>query len=125
MVLGKYIDKKIERREEELKCVNINMKKLGGSNKKLIISKSEKEVDQTTEDQLTPRLENPVSILRRKNSSEVFDEIPNERMEPIRLIPLLNVTKVLKMSTRRNMTQLIVHNKSGCIFITPSLLSHE
>lgn len=126
MPIKKLTEKSPEHREEEVKCANFNLKKIeGGNNNKLVASKKEQEIEQTTGDQLTPRLENPVSMLRRKNSSDESDEIPNERMEPIRLVPLLNVTKVLRIHTRRNMSQLLMHNRSGYSFITPSLLSHE
>lgn len=108
--------------KEEMKCVNTQLKRVGGSNR---ASKSAREVEDTTEDQLTPRLENPVSMLKRKNSSNDSDEIPNERMEPIKLIPLLNMVKTFRMHTRRNMSQRIMNNKSGYSIIAPSLLSHE
>jgi hypothetical protein len=125
LIQRKHTRRKVEGKEEELKCADMNMKKAGGSNNRLITSKNEKEIDQTTEDQLTPRLENPVSMLRRSNSIEPADEIPNERMEPIRLLPLLNVTRVVRINTRRNRSQLVIHNKSGCSFILLSPLSHE
>lgn len=112
--------------KEEIKSIAFNLKKIGLSIDNFRSKdKSEKEFDETTGDQLTPRLENPVSMLRRKRSSNGSDNIPNERPGPIRLIPCLNVHRLRKFRGKRNMSQLLANNKSGFTLIVPSIGSHE
>lgn len=78
-----------------------------------------------SEEQTTPRLDNPVSMLRRKRSSLTSDNIPNERPEPIRLVPFLMIHNQVRMKCKRNLSQFIGNNRSGFTYMSPSLGSHE
>ena len=79
---------------------------------------------QLNDDDLTPRLENPVMMLKRKPSSE-NDEIPCERYGPVKMVPLWQTHNICKAKCRLNRSQLLSNNRSTYAIYTPSLGSHE
>jgi len=98
---------------------------------KLLISQnngpnnSEKNIFENEDDDLTPRLLNPVIMMKRKKSSEGSEEIPCERLGPIKAPPIFNLQKTWRIKCRMNRSQLLTNNRSTYEINTPSLGSHE
>ena len=92
--------------------------------------KNSKKIEQedildNSQGELTPRVPNPVAMLRRKPTVEDFDSIPSERSGDTPLIPLLNAHNVYKVTVRRNRSQLVVNDRSVYAMITRTLSSRD
>ena len=78
------------------------------------------------EGNLTPRLINPVTIMRKERHEEDEDEIPCERYGPVRALPLLiNARTIYRPKCRLNRSQLLSNSRSTYGVYVPSLGSHE
>lgn len=88
------------------------------------INNDSKDIIEPNLNDLTPRMKNPVQLLRRKRSLNHSDSIPSEREGPAQ-IPLLNPHVTSKPKINQNKLLLTVHNKSTYALITRSVSSHE
>lgn len=75
-------------------------------------------------DDSTPRLTNPIEMLKRTKFIEDSDAIPSERLGTTRNIPLLNPHSTYKTKVQANRSQLVTNNRSIYDFASKSLSSH-
>ncbi len=73
---------------------------------------------------LTPRLANPVMMVKKRESSDA-DDIPCERYGPVKVVPLWEVHNITRAKCKQNRSQLLSNNRSTYCLYTPSLGSHE
>lgn len=89
--------------------------------------KLEEENAQTHNDEgeSTPRLANPIEMLKRTKPVEDPDTIPSERPGIAPCIPLLNPHSIYKKKAQANRSQLVTNNRSIYGFVVNSMSSHE
>jgi len=85
----------------------------------------ENEAEENDKDNSTPRLENPIAMLKRTMLIEDPDTIPSERLGVTPHIPLLNPKTTYKTKAQANKSQLIVINEDVYDFFSESLSSPE
>lgn len=116
--------------KEEKKHYKAYFKKLGVDIDRINHeNKSMKNFEETTQDEMTPRLDNPISLFQKNKSIEGADAIPNERLGPIKLIPILPVHNLHRIKLRNRILTMRnrsrSRSKSNCSFVSKSLASHE
>lgn len=89
------------------------------------LEKEKEEIEDNDIDDSTPRLANPIEMLKRTKFVEDSDIIPSERLGVTRNIPLLNPHSTYKTKVQANRSQLVTNNRSIYDFASKSLNSHE